>query len=210
MRHNRCMPTYRTPAPHLMPTETPLPPGEDSSSSPHSPHISRPQKWPLPALEEPNLTWGDLQGVELHQTMKETFDEVVHWRRNLFQVLSGSAGKAFVAELAWPYQAYADGSSLESVALMACSVAPILLLQKPGRTSKSKDHTIHLQRRLDLWLNGELRALVNEGRCIQKHLRTGTRRKDDDEAIARTFRDLILNGKVMQRCHALSVQENRW
>ena len=136
--------------------------------------------------------------------MKETFDEVVHWRRNLFQVPSGSAGKAFIAELARLYQAYADGSSLESVALMACSVAPILLLQKPGRTSKSKDHMIHLQRRLDLWLNGELRALVNEGRCIQKHLRTGTRWKDDDEVIARTFRDLILNGKVRDAMRYLS------
>jgi len=67
----------------------------------------------------------------------------------------------------------------------------ILLLQKSGRTSKSKDHMIDLQRRLDLWLNGELCALVNEGRCIQKHPRTGTRQKNDDEVIARTFRDLI-------------------
>ena len=116
-----------TPALHLVPTETALSPGEDSSSSQHSPNISRAQvypEWPLPALEEPNFTWGNLQGVELHQTMKETFDEVIHWRRNLFQVPSGSARKAFVAELAWLYQAYADGSSLESVALMACSVAP--------------------------------------------------------------------------------------
>ena len=40
--------------------------------------------------------------------------------------------------------AYADGSSLETIALKACTVAPILLLQKPSRTSKSKDHVNHL------------------------------------------------------------------
>ena len=45
---------------------------------------------------------------------------------------------------------------------------------------------------------------MNEGRCIQKHLRTGTRRKDDDEVIARTFRDLILNGKVRDAMRYLS------
>jgi len=63
---------------------------------------------------------------------------------------------------------------------------------------------IHLQRRQDLWLNGELRALVNEGRCIQKHLRTGIGRKNDDEMIARIFRDLILNGKVRDAMRYLS------
>ena len=123
---------------------------------------------------------------------------------NIFQVPSRSAGKAFVVELARLYQAYADGTSFESVALMACSVASILLLQKPSRTSKCKDHMIHLQRRLDMWFNGELHALVSEGRCIQKHLRTGSRQKDDDEAIAKTFRDLILNGKVRDAMRFLS------
>ena len=112
-----------------------------------------------------------------------------------------------MAELARLYQGYADHSSLESVALTACSVAPILLLQKPSRTSKSKDHMTHLQRRLDLWHKGELQALLNEGRCIQKHLRIGLRRSDD-EAIAKTFRDLVLNGKVRDALHFLSRKTN--
>lgn len=55
-----------------------------------------------------------------------------------------------------------------------------------------------------MWFNGELRSLVSKGRCIQKPLRTGSRRKDDDEAIARTFRDLIFNGKVRDAMHFLS------
>lgn len=73
------------------------------------PRVSR--EWPLPALEEPNFMWGNFQGAELHQTMKETYDKIVHWRCNIFQVPSGSAGKAFLAELARLYQAYADGTS---------------------------------------------------------------------------------------------------
>lgn len=52
---------------------------------------------------------------------------------------SGYAGKAFIGELARLHQAYANDTSLECVALMACSVAPILLLQKPSCTNDHYD-----------------------------------------------------------------------
>ena len=61
---------------------------------------------------------------------------------------SGSIGKAFVSEIARLFQAYADSSSLESIAMKAITVLQVLLLQKPSRTSKSSDHVKHLKRRL--------------------------------------------------------------
>ena len=136
--------------------------------------------WPLPTMEESNFIWGNIQGKEFHVIVNQAYEEVVHWWRNLFQIPSGSAGKAFVTELAHLYQAYADGSSLEGVAMKACMVAPILLLQKSSRTSKSKDHVNHLQRRLDLWHKGEVQSLISEGKCIQNRLYKGTRQTDDD------------------------------
>ena len=57
------------------------------------------------------------------------------------------------------YQAYADGLRLESIVLKACTVAPTLLLQKPSRTSKSKDHVNRLQHRLDLWHKGKIQSV---------------------------------------------------
>ena len=75
-------------------------------------------------MEEPNFIWGSIQGEEFCTKVNQPYKEVVHWHRNMFRVPSGSAGKA---EL---YQAYVDGSGLESIALKACTVAPILLLQK--------------------------------------------------------------------------------
>ena len=57
-------------------------------------------------------------------------------------------------ELACLYQAYVDCLSLESIALKACSVFVALTLQKPNRTSKSKDHVAHLNCRLSLWKGG--------------------------------------------------------
>ena len=40
-----------------------------------------------------------------------------HWRRNLFKIPSGKAGKTFVAEIARTLRAYGEASTLETVAL---------------------------------------------------------------------------------------------
>ena len=47
-------------------------------------------------------------------------------------------------------------------------IMPNLLLQKPSKTSKSKEHQLSLVRRLDLWQNGEFEELLFEGETIQK------------------------------------------
>ena len=44
---------------------------------------------------------------------------------------------------------------------------PNLLLQKPSKISKSKEH---LERRLDVWQNREFEELLFEGDTIQKLL----------------------------------------
>ena len=151
--------------------------------------------WPSPELQPPTFTWGECTGELFCEKVNSAYDEVVHWRRNVFQVPSGSSGRAFVSELARLFRAYADCSSLESIAMKAISVMQTLLLQKPSRTSKSRDHVKHLQRRLDLWTNGYIEALLEEGRCIQKRLRNA-KHTTSNEAIARKFRDLMLQGKV--------------
>ena len=97
-------------------------------------------------------------------------------------------------ELSRLYQACADCSSLESIALKACSVLVALTLQKPNRTSKSEDHVAHLNHRLALWKEGNLSALLDEGQCIQRHLRFCDAPYKD--RAARIFNNLMLQGKV--------------
>ena len=66
------------------------------------------------------------------QTVNGAYEEIVKWRRNIFLLPSGKAGKAFVKELTRLFSlAYADESPLECIALKACSVTQCLLLQKP-------------------------------------------------------------------------------
>ena len=73
-------------------------------------------------------------------------------------------------ELAKFYQVFADQSALHSITLMACSVMQPLLLQKPYKQSKAKDHFICLSRQLDLWHKGCFADLFNECCFIQQNL----------------------------------------
>jgi hypothetical protein len=72
--------------------------------------------------------------------INDAYEEIVHWKRNVFLVPSGRVGKSFIQELARIYQAFADTSPLECISLKACSVMQSLLLQKPFVKSKTKDH----------------------------------------------------------------------
>ena len=72
--------------------------------------------------------------------MKEAYDEVVHWKMNLFLIPFGSVGKSVITELARLYRAVATSSAQESIALKASTVLTVLALQKPYPKSKAKVH----------------------------------------------------------------------
>ena len=91
-------------------------------------------------MSEPNFTWGGKNGRSFCEAVNGAYDEVVQWRRNVFKLPSGQCGKAFVRESARLMLEYAEGSSLECIALKSLMLMPMLLLQKPFQKSKAKDH----------------------------------------------------------------------
>ena len=64
--------------------------------------------------------------------------EVVHWRRNSVLVPLKKVGKSFVAEMARHFEAFSSASALESIALWAVSILPILLLKQPHKNRRFK------------------------------------------------------------------------
>ena len=70
---------------------------------------------------------------------------------------------------------------------------PALLLQKPEKKSKMKDHIKALERRLKLWDEGNLLELLFEGSSIQERLKS-TNMRADIAQISKKFG--ILMGKV--------------
>lgn len=168
-----------------------------------SPTVDLPE--PVP-MARPVFQWGTVSGEEFVRVVDSVYDEVVHWRRNLFKVPSGKEGKAFVSELARLFRSYAEATALEQVALKAAMVMPHLLLQKPDPNSKAKDHCAHLSRRLRAWEQGDLLGLVQEGRVLQRHLGARAAKAMDGDHTASLFSKLMFQGKTRAAIRLLSEQ----
>ena len=160
---------------------------------------------PLPPFSkspEIPFCWGEVDGVSFSTDLNKIYDEIVHWKKNVFKVPSGKAGTAFVRELSRLFRAFADSSALEGVALKAAMTMPALLLQKPFPSSKSRDHVQRLDHRLQLWKDGNLNALLSEGRTIQGQLKGVSPRRY--ESLSRKFANLMMEGKVRAALRLLS------
>ena len=126
------------------------------------------------------------------------FNEVVHWRKRLFKLPTGSSGKEFVRLISTQIRKYVDSSGDDESALYNMSILPVLLLQMTRRKCSAKDNVSHLTRRMSLWNNGDVSSLLEEGRCLQNILFRPKRggRKQGQEDQARHFADLMSLGKV--------------
>ena len=138
-----------------------------------------------------NKTWGSISYACFCDTVNHVYDEIVHYRRIIFNVPSGRAGRSFIEELTF----WIKVSDLNSVALKAFMVLPTLILQKPSATSKSKEHSEAIERRLALWKQGDLNLLLKEVRFFQgKFVNSKKPRKVED--VSKAFSKLVLQGKL--------------
>ena len=74
-------------------------------------------------------------------------------------------------------------------------VLPSMILQKPSVTSKSKEHSAAIERRLALWREGDLNLLKKELRFIRDRFVTSKKTRTTDD-ISRVFARLVLQGKL--------------
>ena len=124
------------------------------------------------------------------------YEEVTHWKQNMFPPPPGDSGKNFVQEMARLFQASADPSSTNGVSMKAITVFQKLVLQEPPReVGKPKDYAKYLQRRLDLWLAGDTTSLMEEGRNIQKQLPTDHNSPSKNSA-SQTFTKHMKHGNI--------------
>ena len=199
------------------PRSTPSSPVDDSDpTSPMTtpanlPTPTPPAVQPLPSpspMATPSFVWGERDAITFSHSLEAAYAEVVHWKPNTFPIPFGNAGKKFTQELSRLFRAYAEGTALESIALKATTVLPILLLQKPARNSKAKDHTSCLDRRLKTWYEGDINSLVLEGRCLQMRLPKTPSWKRNKESLARSFSKLMFKGKVSAALNLLAKKGN--
>ena len=104
-------------------------------------------------VEEPrsNIIWGDMNGVKEIQSKIEVYLTLMtKWQRNFFDVPGNATGKAFVTEAAHLIKLYNSGSTWSPIALHLVILFFPIMLQKPAKKSKNKDHTRYLKKRLSL------------------------------------------------------------
>ena len=162
-------------------------------------------------MQSPTFTWGERDAVSVISTISSAYSEVVGWKKQLFPIPWGNAGSSFISELARLYRAYAEKSSLECIALKAAAIMPGLLLQKPHAKSKHKEHRVCLERRLNLWRDGDFEALLFEGRTLQKYLKKpppypSTSNHDPDKS-GLQFAKKIFNGNVKDALRLLTDED---
>ena len=147
------------------------------------------------AFPSTQFVWGTKSSVEFNTILEFAYERIVFWRRNLFLVPSGSAGKKYVSETARLINAFVDSSAMKDISLKALMIMPSLLLQKPSSKSKTKDHSAALKRRMALWDEGNIDELIHEGETIQKHLKSNkTSRSIDD--ISKEFVKKMSKGNI--------------
>ena len=156
---------------------------------------------PYTELRAASFYWNDsIEGTVFCQKVSTAYDEIVHWRHNLFLV---PYGRDFVHELAKLSLSYGEAGA---VAMLMCA----LLLQKPHSQSSSRDLSNCLQRRLSLWNQGDIDALLIEGRTIQHRLLTrfGSRQNSDNHHSNRHFVECMLYGNVRSALNLLTSEQS--
>ena len=156
--------------------------------------------------DEPKV-WGDKTLTEVRLKVDTIYDEIVHWRRNVFKLPSGRHGKEFVQEMTRLIDLWKNKSPIfESIALKLLMILSALLLQKPSHKSKSKQHAEYLGKRMIWWKNGEFDKLMDEARAVQSRIKTNTSKSRTTQDIAKRFSNFVLEGKINSALRLLNEQ----
>ena len=95
-----------------------------------------------------SFVWGERDGTLFTDDLNDAYEKIVFWRKNLFMSPTEKAGKKHIKEVTRLLNAWTQDTPLRSISLKAIHTMLVLLIQKPSKTSKSRDHLDTLERRL--------------------------------------------------------------
>ena len=133
--------------------------------------------------------------TEIKHEVNNAYEHIVKWRRNMFTLPKGHAGKLFVKEMSNLINAWCHKTEWREISLKSLMILPSLLLQKASPKSKSSENKEMLERRLKLWQNGQITDLLRESSTIQSRL-PARRSTSSSEETAKKFTNFIINGNI--------------
>ena len=166
-------------------------PADDVQKPPDPPPITCSEN----DFEQPLYKWGNYGDKVFEKNLSDAYEQIVYWRKNLFMLPTGKAGKRYINETTRLMNAWTEESPLQKVAFKAIMVMPSLLLQKPSKNSKSRDHIAALERRLLLWHSGEILDLLKEAQTIQDGISFQNKPKTIGETSKR-FAEFMQKGNI--------------
>ena len=94
----------------------------------------------IPDISTPSLRykWGNYQDYLFERKLSLGYEKVVHWKKNLFLLPSGQAGKSFIDGISRLMDEWIHESPLKDIAFKAIMVMRDLLLQKPHENRNQK------------------------------------------------------------------------
>ena len=158
---------------------------------------------PVKIESQEKFYWNLVAGSTFEKDLNNAYEKVVHWKKNFLMLPSEAAGKRYVEEVTRLMVLWIQDTPLKSISLKAIHAMPALLLQKPSKSSKAKDHLQALERRMKLWDEGDVEGLLYEGMTIQQRLRS------DKEGmtiakISLKFKNIMSKGNVNEALKLLT------
>jgi hypothetical protein len=140
--------------------------------------------------------WGDMTGEAFSLLIDKAYNEIVHYKSNLFGIPRGRAGTLFVQEITRLLEAYNHATAMECVAMKAIMVLPALMLQRPYPKAKAKTCSETLGGRLKKWQDGDIDQLLHECHTIQSRLRSSKNDNQGGGKMAQSFEKLVAVGNI--------------
>ena len=120
----------------------------------------------LPPYQADNIysdaEWYNISGKEFVDFINRTYDNMVHWRKNLLKLPAGKASRLFINELTTWLDLYNRNTPFKNIVLN-------VFMTLPGYKA--------LENRLKLWNEGKIDMLVKEARTIQNRFQNSTNKK---------------------------------
>ena len=108
----------------------------------------KPPDKPEYIIEISTYKCGEYTNQQWEENVSSIYEKIVYWKKNIFVLPSSKSRSCFIDETTRLTDAWVRGSPLKNITLKAVMIMPSLLLQKPSKDSKTKDHTKALERTL--------------------------------------------------------------
>ena len=119
-----------------------------------------------PSLDAPHDDKPIESNRDISNEVSTAYEEIVLWRKNIFDLPKGHVGKQFVAEMTRLIDSWNNKSAKREYALKALMIMPALLLQKTTAKAKTSQNKDTLRRRLQMWEQNKFSELLQESRTL--------------------------------------------